>query len=413
MPIWMVGVDHSRAELDIRSRFAFTKKKTAEAYERFKALPGLGGCVILSTCNRMEWWLSVTDRADFSPAQELCSFLELDPEEYSGYLTERRQEEAVDHLFRLSAGLESRIIGEDQILTQVGDALQAARAAYAADNALEVFFRLAVTAGKRVKTETVLSSADSSVIHAALRTLEEKGFSAANKKCMVIGNGMMGKLSAQTLLDKGADVTVTVRQYTSGVVDIPQGCKRINYSERYDLLPSCDLVVSATSSPNFTLCASELKGLKITRPICLLDLAVPRDIEPEAGRLPGFTLYDIDSFSIEPRSEQLRQNVSRAEEILAEEQAEFYRWYEGRDMIPRINMLKDAAARDLSARLTPTYRHVPLQEKQKESLEQAVEGAAGRMMNRMLFGMRSRLPDGVFSECVEAMEYVFGEQSQQ
>ena len=411
MAVWMVGVDHTRADIDVRSAFSFTKKKMEEAYEVFRGQAGLLGSVILSTCNRMEWWLSAEEDACFSPARLLCGFLQLDGEACAPYLIERRGEEAVSHFFRLCAGLESRIVGEDQILTQVGEALKTARVCCAADHVLEVLFRLAVTAGKRVRTETDLSTADSSVIHAALRALEAQGFDVKGRKCLVIGNGMMGRLSANALIQNGADVTVTVRQYHSGIVDIPFGCKRINYTDRYGFIPSCDLVVSATSSPNYTLTVPELTAMAPHGPICLVDLAVPRDIEVEAGALPGFTLYDIDAFHIDVSSDRLRRNIALAESILEEEKREFYSWYNGQDMIPRIQSLKETAAKDVDARLTPVYRGIPLTGDQKENLVKEVDGAAQRMMNRLLFGLRARLPDSVFSECVQAMEHVFRDQA--
>ena len=411
MAVWMIGVDHTRADIDVRGAFSFTKKMLQEAYAHFRSFPEIGGSVILSTCNRMEWWLSVEEGADFSPADLLCGFLGLDMQAYAPFLVERRGAEAVDHFFRLAAGLESRIVGEDQILTQVGEALDASRVACAADHTLEVLFRQGITAGKRVKTETDLSSADSSVIHTALRMLEEKGFYVSGKKCMVIGNGMMGRLSATALMERGADVTVTVRQYTSGLVDIPKNCSRIGYKERYSLLPECELVVSATSSPNWTLRTADLAALTPDHDILLVDLAVPRDIEPEAGSLPHFTLYDIDAFQIDLRSEKFRRNAARAEEILEEEKKEFYNWYEGRDIVPRIQALKALAGRDVDARMTPAFRSVNLDQAEKAALRQEVEGAAERMMNRLLFGARARLPDDVFSQCMEAMEFVFREQA--
>ncbi|MBQ7682310.1 MAG: glutamyl-tRNA reductase [Oscillibacter sp.] len=410
MPIWVAGIDHNRADLDTRGAFSLTKKKAAEAYEAFRAIGGLNGCVLLSTCNRTEWWLSAAEDAEFSPVETLCAFLGLDAADYRDFFFEYAEPEAVNHLFRLAAGLESRIIGEDQILTQVGEALQAARAAYAADHVLETLFRRAVTAGKRVKTEAAFPSGDRSVMDAALRTLDAGGFSVSGKKCLVIGNGVMGKLSALALVERGADVTVTVRQYSSGVLEIPRGCARINYGERYAVLPRCDLVVSATTSPNYTLCTKELSRLSVGHPVCLLDLAVPRDIEPGAGALPGFTLYDVDSFRLTSRSEAFRRNMARAEEILEEEKREFYRWYQGRDLIPRIQALKEAAARNTDARLTPVYRELRLNAEEKAALQKEVEGAAERMMNRLLFGLRDRLPDPVFSQCVDAMEFVFGGQ---
>ncbi len=406
MAVWMVGIDHNRAELDVRGRFSFTKKKMEAAYAAFQGMPGISGSVLLSTCNRTEWWISVTEDS-FSPIQTFCALLDVEAKAFQPYFVERRDAAAVDHLFRLAAGLESRIVGEDQILTQVGDALQLARYYYAADHTLEVLFRHAVTAAKRVKTEVRLSTADKTVIHAALQQLADQGLELQGRPCMVIGNGMMGRLSAQALLDRGADVTVTVRQYTSGVVDIPRGCRRILYGERYDYLPRCTLVVSATSSPNYTLCRDALAALSIDHPVCLVDLAVPRDIEKTAGEVPLFTLYDIDAFQIDPMSEHFRQGLARAEVILEEEKQAFWSWYEGRDLVARIQGIKDRAACDVDARLTQIYRGVPLPPEGKAVLEREVEDASRRMMNHLLFGMKARLPEKAFSECLEAMEAVF------
>lgn len=404
MAIWMAGVDHNKADLDVRSVFSFTSKRMALAYETFMDMDEVNGCVMISTCNRMEIWFSVKHTATFSPVQLLCDHIEVDAEKYSPYFVEREDSEAVDHLFRLAAGLESKIVGEDQIITQVGNAVAFARSCYATDNALEVLFRQAITAGKRVRTETNLSTADRSVIHTALRMLGEEGISVEGKKCMVIGNGMMGKLSAQTLMDYGADVTVTVRKYHSGVVDIPLGCKRIDYDERYGLLPECDMVVSATSSPNYTITLEKMNKLSVDHTIPMIDLAVPRDIDPEIKALSWIALYDIDSFHIDVQSEKYKKNLAKAEAILNEEKERFYEWYEGRDFVPMIQELKKKAGGDVSVRMTPYMKHVPLESEEKEQLITEVEGASERMMNHLLFGLRAKLPDKTFRDVLDAME---------
>ena len=409
MAIIMAGIDHNRAALDVRSVFSFTNKKTEQAYAHFREDPEISGCVIISTCNRMEFWLSAADDAELDPAALLCSWFGVDEREYMPYFVRRSGREAVDHLFRLAAGLESKIVGEDQIITQVGDALAMAHKCYAADNALEVLFRLAVTAGKRVKTEVTISTADRSVIDTALRMLSKKGITAGGKRCMVIGNGMMGRLSAQTLMDAGADVTVTVRQYHSGVVDIPFGCGRINYDDRLSILPDCDLVVSATSSPNLTLEARRLEPLGVTKPIIFLDLAVPRDIEAAVGELPWATLYDIDDFNIDLQTDQLKAAMAQAQGILDQEEARFYDWYEGRDVAERIARLRRSAAVDVGARMRPALRKNFTEESQRSAWRSEVEGAGERMMNHLLFGLRARLGEDAFRDCLDAMEQVLAE----
>ena len=409
MSIWMAGVDHTKADLDVRSVFSFTKKRIEDAYAAFKKVPGVEGCVMVATCNRMEIWFSVSHKASFSPVELLCDHIGVRTERYAPFFVERRGREAVDHLFRVAAGIESRILGEDQIITQVGEALAFSRGCYATDHTLEVLFRQAVTAGKRVKTESGLAATDQSVIHNGLRMLRAQGITVAGKKCMVIGNGMMGRISAQALLDQGADVTVTVRQYHSGVVDIPQGCSRISYDQRLAFLPGCDLVVSATSSPNYTLKAEDLAALQVDHPIPLIDLAVPRDIDPIAAELDWVTLFDIDSFHIDRISDRQKAAIERAQLILNEEEDRFYVWYEGKDFVPQIQRLKSLAGSDVSARLTPVLRRARLGDEKRAQLAREVDGASERMMNHLLHGMRSRLSDEMFRECMDAMESVLNE----
>ena len=280
MGIQMIGIDHSVAEIDIRTIFSFTKKCTAEALEQLKQVKGVEGCVLLSTCNRMELWVSTNEDFSDDLYELLCRIREVDPGRYRQYFKRREERDAVHHLFRLAGGLESRILGEDQIVTQVKDALAFARENFATDHVLETLFRQAVTAAKKVKTGIALSPSDQSVVHIAIQTLKEQGYIFEGKKCMVIGNGVMGKLAANQIRRQGADVTVTVRQYRSGIVEIPEKCHRIDYGRRMELFGECDYVVSATVSPNYTL-TRELVEEHLQKPVVLIDLAVPRDIDPQ------------------------------------------------------------------------------------------------------------------------------------
>ena len=224
---------------------------------------------------------------------------------------------------------------------------------------------MAVTAAKKVKTQVSFSRANSSVIHQAIERLEDQGFSLQGKTCMVIGNGEMGKVTALALKEAGADVTVTVRQYS-----------RINYGERLEFLPKCDLVVSATASPNYTLTMEQIENAKIPGHVVLIDLAVPRDIEPSAGTLNNVTLYDIDSFKIDAVSPKLQASLDQAGEILREQQEEFYNWYNGRDLIPRIQEIKADAVEDLNLRIMKILRKTPMEDSDRENLLKAIDTAA-------------------------------------
>ena len=409
MGISMIGIDYNRASVDVRAGFSFTKKNAATAMERLKSEQGVLGCIILSTCNRMEIWASTQEEWQGSLYEFLCREKEKVPGEFREYFVQRTGKEAVEHLFYLASGLKSQILAEDQILTQVKDALALAREAYCTDNVLEVLFRMAVTAAKRVKTEVSFSRGNISVIHQALDCLENQGFSLRGKTCMVIGNGEMGKLAALALKEAGADVTVTVRQYRSGIVSIPKGCDRINYGDRMEFLPKCDLAVSATASPNYTLTRQLLEEEDIPGHMVLIDLAVPRDIEPSAGTLPNVTLYDIDSFKINTLSPKMQASMDKAGVILAEQQEEFYYWYDGHDLIPRIRDIKKEAVEDLNLRIMKILRKTPMEDADREKLLNAIDTAAAKVVNKMIFGLRDSLEQEAFKNCVEGLEQLYRE----
>lgn len=413
MGIQMIGIDHSVAVIDIRTVFSFTKKRTAEALDVIKGKKGVSGCVLLSTCNRMELWVSTDETFTDSLYDILCEVKGICTKEYEKYFVYRSEKDAVNHLFHLACGLESRILGEDQILTQVKDALSLAREHYAADNVLEILFRMAVTAAKKVKTNVLLSGGNPSVIHQALVTLREEGYEVDGRKCMVIGNGEMGKLAATVLRQAGADVTVTVRQYRSGIVDIPVGCKRIDYGNRMSILGECDFVISATASPNFTITRESIQAVDLRHELVLVDLAVPRDIDPEVKKLMHIRLYDIDYFKVEVLSDKMKENIAKANDILAEQMEEFYVWYECRDVIPRIRRLKENVALDLDLRLHKILHDLPLESASREKLEGQIEQAAQKVANKMLFGLRDNISGEAFRECVEGLEKLYPESGKQ
>ena len=409
MSICMLGIDHNKASVDMRALFSFTKKNAAAAMEQLKKKEGIQGCIILSTCNRMELWVSADEDWEGSLIEELCLIKEVDPTQFCQYFVSREGRDAVNHLFHLTCGLKSQILGEDQIITQVKDALSLARENYVTDSVLEVLFRMAVTAAKKVKTDVTFSRANVTAMDRAVSMLKEQGFSMKGKTCMVIGNGEMGKLAAQTMQKAGASVTVTVRQYRSGMVTIPKGCARINYGERMELLPDCEVVVSATASPNYTLTRELMESVCLSHPVILIDLAVPRDIEPEIRQMEGITLYDIDDFQITAVGDYLKDSLEQAEAILQEKEDEFYDWYDGRDLIPRIQEIKEDAVTDLELRIHKILGKLPLEEKEREELRRSIETAAGKVVNKMMFGLKDSLEKVTFLACVEGLEKLYEE----
>lgn len=410
MSISMIGIDHNKAPVDIRAMFSFTKKNAGEAMQKLKTQDGMCGCVILSTCNRLEIWASHEGDTFPSLYDALCILKQIEDPDHDyekKYFVHRNGEEAIEHLFYLTSGLKSQILGEDQILTQVKEALSLARECYAADGVLEVLFRMAVTAGKKIKTQVPFSHGNPSVIHQAIQYLKERGCEISGKTCMVIGNGEMGKVAAQTLREAGGSVTVTVRQYRSGIVNIPLGCERINYGERMDFLPLCDLVVSATASPNYTLREELFENLCLSKPLILIDLAVPRDIEPSLGEKENIILYDMDTFRMEETPEEFSRNLEAAGKIVREQMEEFRIWYEGRTVIPRIQEIREEAVRDFHVRIEKIIKHTPMDNADREELQKTIDKAAGKVINKMMFGLKDFLNEEAFLECVAGLEKLY------
>ncbi|MGI6031664.1 MAG: glutamyl-tRNA reductase [Eubacteriales bacterium] len=392
--IKMAGIDHQRAVLEERELFAFTAQQSRAAMEEICAQRGVEGCVLLSTCNRTELWISYTDeRMEADPFDQLCRWKEVSPEDYSHVVVEREGEQAARHLFALASGMRSRIFGEDQIITQVKNAVAAAREAGCAGPVLEMLFRSAVTAAKRVKTSLHLTGRDVSSATAAADRLERELGSLAGRRAMVIGNGEMGRLAASTLVERGCDVCMTVRAYHRGEVVIPAGCRVVSYEERMKQLPQMEVVVSATTSPHHTVKYEEVADLSFAGPCWMVDLAVPRDIESRVAQIPGVRVLTIDDLQVETDPERQRQ-CQRAEAILREELEEFLNWYAFRDLVPAIE--------DISGE-TAAYILDRVGDEMDEQTAAHVERVSRRAVGRLLYGLRDSMPRSQWRQCLTAL----------
>lgn len=403
MNIQMIGIDHTTAPVEIREKFSFTTKVQTALMEQAAALPGVLGVILLSTCNRTELWVHCRPDAEPPLCDCICQIAGTGTEQYRDRFRSRRGEEAVAYLFGMTSGLRSQIFGEDQILTQVKEALDRARTALHTDTVLEVLFRMAITAAKKVKTGMQTATADTGAVGYCLEKLRGEGYDFMGRRCLVIGNGKMGKLAAQALRQAGAHVTVTVRQYRSGVVEIPVGCERIDYGRRMELLPDCDMVVSATTSPNTTMKYQDVSAAVWKPGLIFLDLAVPRDIDPRIAELPGVRLFDIDSFHA-PQSEERTRMEEEAQVVLAQQIQEFLTWYDCRDRIPMTNELAEKCAVDFLVRVEPAIRQTHLDSEAASALRVQLEDAAKKQFRRLLFAVRDEAGAAAFRQCLDAME---------
>lgn len=332
----MSGLEHSQVPISLRERLSFTKQQTGEMVRKLHSFPQVSGCVLISTCNRTELYLSCTE--EVVPGELLCQAAGAEYPLYQDAFVTLSEKDAVQHLMEVAAGIRSRIFGEDQIISQVKDAIAIAREAGAADSVLETLFRSAVSAGKEVRTKVRLTSVPTSAASMAVDLLREKLGNLTGKKALVIGNGEMGRLAASLLRQEGCQVSVTLRTYRHGETIVPPGCGVVPYDQRFLHMEGCDLLLSATTSPHYTVTVEPLSKLP-SLPAVLVDLAIPRDIQPEVGQLPGVSLYNIDDLGNFSESRTIPAEVT---EILNAQMENFYRWLNYKDCMTSVDSLKQA-----------------------------------------------------------------------
>ena len=336
--VGMIGTDHTLAPVDARSAFVLPAEERAVKLAGMRDALGATGVVLLTTCNRTELWASFDGvepparhiGEDGKPFPDdpflvaLCEAHGVDPQEYAPYFVCRNNGASVSHLFTMACGLRSAIVAEDQIISQVKHAILYSREHGLADSCLEVLFREAVAAAKNVKSGVRFTRAYTTAVEQAMDVLQQKGVDLSQTTCLVIGNGEYGRLAATTLAEAGARVFVTVRQYTHGRVAIPDGCGSVPYNDRYHQLPLCDIVMSATTSPHYTLTYDEFAQHNAGSTL-LFDLAIPRDIDPDIADMDGCEVFDIDSFTTEVGAENA-QAIEEAQAILNTGMDEFWGW---------------------------------------------------------------------------------------
>lgn len=336
MNIIMSGLEHNLVSIDLRERLSFTKMQTGEVLRKIRSFPQVLGCVLISTCNRTELYLSCTESPD--PGQLLCQAAGEEYAPYKNAFVTRMGEDAIYHLMEVAAGLRSRIWGEDQIISQVKNAITMAREAKVADPILETLFRSAISAGKEVRTQVHLTALPTSAASMAVELLKKQFDTLKGKRAIVIGNGEMGRLSASLLQKAGCEVKVTLRSYRHGETVVPPGCGVVPYDERFQHMNGLNILVSATTSPHYTVTASQLAMLP-TPPSVIVDLAIPRDIQPEVGQIDGLSLYNVDDLGNWGENRTIPSEVTK---ILQAHQEQFYRWVNYKDCLSSVESLKEA-----------------------------------------------------------------------
>jgi glutamyl-tRNA reductase len=371
MYLLCLGLNHTTS-LAIRECLAFTPHKLNAALARF----GCGHCterdaiqeiVILSTCSRVEIY-AVANHSIFGTLEAFLAEVQGISQENLDLSTcyRLRDEEVITHLFRVAAGLDSIVLGEPQILGQVTDAYSTARKHNTVGKILSRLFQAAIYAGKRTRNETTISHNPASISSVAVNLIAETFPALDTAEILVIGAGEMAELAVEALRKRGANHLTVVNRTLIKAQQLAQRWEAhaASLERLLDLLAQADVVLTSTGAPHIILSPSMLEQAmkhRPNRPIILMDIAVPRDVDPNVTTIPNVKLYDMDTLTarLEDSLSRREAEVPAVEAILAEEQATFTDYLNTLDVVPIISEIRQQADAIREAELSKTLRRLP------------------------------------------------------
>lgn len=358
MHIVVLGLNHKVAPVEIRERLAFTGDSLEKALQEFVSSDGTGkqGCaaegVILSTCNRTEIY-AVTQEVS-SGYKIICRFMSdfhrLPEREFADYLYAYDDKRAVAHLFAVASGLDSMIVGETQILGQVRDAFQEAAAHKVVGGVLSALFRRAIHVGKRARTETGISQNAVSVSYAAVGLARKIFGDLGSRQVLLIGAGKMGELTAKNLVDSGVKGIIVANRTYQRALELAErfGGQAIDFARIGHALWTADIVITSAGAPHFIIkpeVVREAMRMRRNRPLFLIDIAVPRDIDSAVQQIENIHLYNIDDLQavVETNIRERQKEVGKVECLIHRELAEFMAWFRSLEVVPTITALRNQA----------------------------------------------------------------------
>jgi glutamyl-tRNA reductase len=347
MKFQLIGVNHKTAPVEVRERLAIPDSRLPEALKRLAEHPGVHEGLILSTCNRVEV-LTQTRNGVVDLRRFLRDYFPVNPAEYEAHLYEYHESDAVRHLFRVTASLDSMVVGEPQILGQVKEAYATARAVGAVHSQLDLLLTRAFAVAKRVRTETAVGSSAVSVASVAVELAKKIFGSLHGKYVYLVGAGKMSELAARHLLAHGAEsIFVANRTYDRAQqLAAKFDGQAILFEQLYETCDRADIVITSTGAPHaiFRREHGELfLSRRKNRPMFFIDIAVPRDVDPGMNKLDGIFVYDIDDLqqAVSSHVDDRRKEAERAEAIISGEVERFQGRLQTLDVVPTIVSLQD------------------------------------------------------------------------
>lgn len=376
--IMVLGVNHKTAPVEVREKLAFPEGPK-EPLQKIKAIAGTDECCFLSTCNRVE--VIFSSKTQEKTVRDIRRFLfsgsKLSDTESERYCYFHQGRDAISHLFRVGSGLDSMVVGEPQILGQLKEAYRDAGEVETMGVLLNRLLHKSFSVAKRIRTETNIGGNAVSISYAAVQLAKKIFGDLKNKKVLLVGAGEMAELAAEHLVTQGVSKVIVANRTFERAVTLARRFKgsAVALDELVEQLQVVDILISSTGSPNLILRKEEIKPLmrqRRNRPLFLIDIAVPRDLDPKLNDLDNIYLYDIDDLRnvVEINKAERDKEAIKSERIVSQETLGFLQWLEGMEVTPTIQELLGKANAIREAEMEKTMHKLNgLPEKDKKSIE--------------------------------------------
>jgi glutamyl-tRNA reductase len=411
MSLVIAGVNHRTAPIEVREKLAFSSSEQTAVLSQLRSNPSVGEAALLSTCNRTEAYVIDADDSVVTQIRDL--FTERLGENAAPYLYVRHDRETAAHLFKVTAGLDSMILGEAQIQGQVQDAWESSRETTGA--ALNRLFQQAQLVGSRVRTETGIGRGAASVSSAAVQ-LAKKIFGSLNgRRAMVLGAGDVAALALECLRNEGVRVGIVAnRTYDrADALAKMHGAVAMHYDKCWENLASVDILVCSTASQRPMVSVEQVgpaMRARGDRPLCILDIALPRDVEANVGELENVFLYDLDDLRAVAAAtlDERKEDVPAAERIIAGEVERYWEWLAGLAAVPVVTEFRAQMDKVREDELANALRRIDgLTSDQAKALESFSRSLMNKFLHEPSVRLRAAAANGRGLGVVDAARYLF------
>ena len=409
--ILLVGLSHKTAPLEVRESVSFLSSQILQALPALK--DELGEAVILSTCNRTEIY-TVADDSETAidrVTQFVADYHQLPVDGIAPHMYSRVGPDAVQHLFGVSGGLDSMIVGESQILGQVRGALSAATEAQSARMTCVGLFHRALRVGRRVRQETNIGRNPLSISYAGVRLAQRVLGNLSGKRALLIGAGEAGSLVARALRTVGIGDLMIANRTESKAKELADylSSRVVPFQDLEDALQVADIAIAATDSPSYIITTDMAQSLRrdaYDAPLFAFDLAIPRDIDPDVAEQCGVRLFNIDDLSAiaEENMAERRRSASDAERIIDEEVAKFMKWWDSLDVLPTVKAIR-TQAEDIRQR--ELERALGMLDELTPENRQVVDSMTRAIVNKILHDPTDSLRNGATKSQIRAAKELF------